>query len=366
MGLLEGANHDDGTGAGGGGGDLPSGLAELSVPSALHGERTDRGLALLTGITRSQAARLISEGRARVGGRPVTSGSRRLSQGELLQVDLPAPLTAHSATSALGATDLYRDGGEEGTAAVSRPVGSVVYADADVVVVDKPAGLVVHPGAGTSGQTLVHQLLALFPDMASAGPDAERPGIVHRIDKGTSGLLVVARTAAARQGLATQFAAHSAHRRYLAVVHGEMEADEGVVDAPLGRSTRDRVKMAVVEGGRLARTHYRALSRSSAPLATTLVACRLETGRTHQIRAHMYAIGHPVLGDQRYSKPSLVAAGRQALPGLRRPWLHAAHLGFEHPTEGRWLAFTSPLPYDLAACLLTLGLAQPEGASADW
>jgi 23S rRNA pseudouridine1911/1915/1917 synthase len=343
------------------GAELPSGLAELSVPSALHGERMDRGLALLTGLTRSQAARLISEGRARVGGRPVTSASRRLNQGERLQVDLPA--RPGRGAGPLGAGPL--DGGSEGgasTAAVSRPLATVVYADADVAVVDKPAGLVVHPGAGATGETLVHQLLALFPDMAGAGPDDERPGIVHRIDKGTSGLLVVARTAAARQGLAAQFAAHSAHRRYLAVVHGEVAADEGVVDAPLGRSTRDRVKMAVVEGGRTARTHYQALSRSSAPLSTTLMACRLETGRTHQIRAHMYAIGHPVLGDQRYAKPSLVAAGRQVLPGLRRPWLHAAHLGFQHPGDGRWLAFTSPLPEDLAACLPVLGLVEPDDA----
>ena len=324
----------------------------LTVPSSLHGERVDRAVALLSGLTRSQAARLISEGRARLGGRTLTSASRRLNQGEVLDVDLNG---SGPDLAALGAT-----------AGRLVPSALVVYADDDVVVVDKPAGLVVHPGAGHVGGTLVQQLLGLFPDMASAGADPDRPGIVHRIDKGTSGLLVVARTPEARAALAAQLGAHAVERRYLSVVHGEVEADEGVVDAPLGRSTRNRVKVAVVEGGRSARTHYRCLDRSGSPLACSLVTCRLETGRTHQIRAHMTAIGHPVVNDDRYAKPTLLAAARQTLPWLRRPWLHAGHLAFRHPVNDRWLAFSSPLPDDLAASLPVLGLALPEGATADW
>lgn len=325
-------------------------VTQLRVPGTLHGERLDRGVALLTGLTRSQAARLISEGHARLGGRTLTSVSRRLNQGEFLEVDLAA--------AAPGA------GPDEVGRAV--PSAEVVYADEDVVVVDKPAGLVVHPGAGHVGGTLVHQLLAAFPDLASAGPDDIRPGIVHRIDKGTSGLLVVARTPAARAALAAQLGAHSVERRYLSLLYGEVESDEGVVDAPLGRSTRDRVKVAVVEGGRHARTHYRSLDRSGAPLACSLVTCRLETGRTHQIRAHMTAIGHPVVNDDRYAKPTLLAASRPVLPWLRRPWLHAAYLAFTHPADGRRLEFSSPLPDDLSACLAVLGLALPQEATADW
>jgi 23S rRNA pseudouridine1911/1915/1917 synthase len=143
------------------------------------------------------------------------------------------------------------------------------------------------------------------------------------------------------------------------VVYGELEADDGMVEAPLGRSPRSRLKMAVVEGGRQARTHYRAIARSASPLAVSLVICRLETGRTHQVRAHFAAIGHPVLADQRYAKPSQVEAARKILPALRRPWLHAAHLGFVHPVTGEAMSFSSALPLDLQQSLGVLGLPQP-------
>ncbi len=312
----------------------------------------DRGLALLVGLSRAQASRLVAAGGARLAGAPVRAGSHRLRAGELLEVELGR----HRGLAA--AVGPAADSGAHGPDA-SAPCAVVVYADDYLVVVDKPAGLVVHPGAGNRLGTLVQQLLLRFPDISTAGPDDERPGIVQRLDKGTSGLLVVARTAAARQGLVAQLAGRSVERRYLAVVHGELQADEGVVEAPLGRSPRSRVKMAVVEGGRHARTHYRAEARSVLPLSVTLVTCRLETGRTHQVRAHFSAIGHPVLADQRYSKATQFAAARQALPELRRPWLHAAHLGFVHPSTGEAMSFSSALPEDLQQTLGPLGLPEP-------
>lgn len=350
----------------------PTGALRLAVPAALDGERLDRGLALLVGISRAQASRVVADGRARVAGLAVMSGSRRLRDGDLLEVDL-SPEAANPAGAGAGGPEWSGpqwsgpewsltgpERAEHGPPhAGSSPTAEVIFADADLVVVDKPAGLVVHPGAGNPEGTLVQQLVAIFPDIVNAGPDGNRPGIVHRLDKGTSGLLVVARTAAAREGLVRQMAARSTERRYLALVHGQLEADEGVIEAPVGRSQSHRVKMAVVEGGRHARTHYRALDRSGLPLPATLVSCRLETGRTHQVRVHFAAIGHPVVGDQRYAKPSLLALSREALPPLRRPWLHAARLGFVHPLTGAPMSFTSALPEDLAQVLAVLGLAVP-------
>ncbi len=235
-----------------------------------------------------------------------------------------------------------------------------MFVDSDLVIVDKPAGLVVHPGAGNREGTLVQQLLELFPDISAAGPDGDRPGVVQRLDKGTSGLLVVARTPEARARLIAQLSARSATRRYLAVVHGELQADEGLVEAPLGRSPRARLKMAVVEGGREARTRYSTLARSPAPLPVSLVSCRLETGRTHQVRAHFAAIGHAVLGDERYSKPKQLAEARNVVPWLARPWLHATELGFVHPTTGEELRFTSEPPAELIEALAPLGLELPD------
>jgi 23S rRNA pseudouridine1911/1915/1917 synthase len=212
----------------------------------------------------------------------------------------------------------------------------VVFEDEHVVVVDKPAGLVVHPGAGSGAGTMVHGLLASHPDIAGVGGDEVRPGIVHRLDAGTSGLLVVARTEAAHADLVAQLAARSVERRYRALVHGTVAAPAGLVDGPLGRDPRDPTRFAVVVGGKEARTRYEVLERRA---ATTLLACRLETGRTHQIRVHLAAIGHPVVGDPVYG-------GRHEL-GLTRPYLHAFRLGFNHPATGERVAFESPLPPDL-------------------
>jgi 23S rRNA pseudouridine1911/1915/1917 synthase len=330
----------------------------LRVPVALEGERVDRGLSLLAGVSRAQASRLVAEGRARVGGAAVATGSRRLRSGELLEVDL----SSGAEGAQLPAGDRPGPpphGLDQGAEPGRQPLARVVFADADLVVVDKPAGLVVHPGAGNPEGTLVQQLVSLFPDMVDAGPAGDRPGIVHRLDKGTSGLLVVARTAAAREGLVLQMARRSTERRYLALVHGQVEEDEGAIDAPLGRSPSQRVKMAVVHGGRSARTQFWALARSSSPLPATLVACRLETGRTHQVRVHFGAIGHPVVGDDRYTKASLLAQAQLAWPDLDRPWLHAARLGFVHPLTGEPMSFTSPLPAELEEVLEASGLRVP-------
>jgi 23S rRNA pseudouridine1911/1915/1917 synthase len=226
----------------------------------------------------------------------------------------------------------------------------VVHADEQVIVVDKPAGMVVHPGHGNAGGTLVNGLLARFPDMAvQPWPDPARPGIVHRLDKGTSGLLVVARTVASGQSLIAQLANRSVERRYVALAWGHVDASAGVIDAPLGRSLQDPLRMAVRADGRRAVTRYEVRARYDEPSPTTLLACRLETGRTHQIRVHLAAIGHPVVGDARYR------GGRKnvtIVPG--RPFLHAEALAFDHPDDGRRCSFEAPLPVDLSEVLARL------------
>jgi 23S rRNA pseudouridine1911/1915/1917 synthase len=203
---------------------------------------------------------------------------------------------------------------------------------------------VVHPGAGNLDGTLVSGLLARYPDVAGVGGDPVRPGIVHRLDAGSSGLLVVARTDAAAESLIEQFADHSATRRYDAVVWGVPDAPHGIIDGPIGRDRGDPLKMAVVAGGRPARTDYRVVGTYSSPALVSRLACRLETGRTHQIRVHLASINHPLVGDPVYGQ-------RRPMLGLTRPFLHAAELAFDHPTTGDRLTFTSPLAPDLRAWL---------------
>ena len=291
------------------------------VPAALDGERLDRVVSLLWGLARAEAAELVAAGDVRVEGRPARVRSRRLASGEVVEVHLPERSDAPS---------LVPDPG------VAVPVVAV---DDHVIVVDKPAGLVVHPGAGHSSGTLVHGLLARWPEIADVG-DPSRPGIVHRLDAGTSGLLVVARTAVAHASLVAQLAARTVERRYVALAWGRVEAPAGLVDAPVGRAGRDRTQMAVSAAGRDARTRYRVVGRYEEPAAVTLLECWLETGRTHQIRVHLAAIGHPVVGDTRYG------GARPALP-VDRPLLHAFQLGFDHPATGAPQRYTSPLPPDL-------------------
>ena len=291
-----------------------------TIPAALAGERVDRVVAMLTDVPRTEAAALVADGRVRLDGRVVAGKSRRVAEGEVLTVDLPEP----------GAAGLESD------ASVEVPV---VFADADIVVVDKPAGLVVHPGHGNDIGTMVQGLLARFPELASVG-EPDRPGVVHRLDAGTSGLLVVARSAAAYASLVGQMQSRAVDRRYLALVAGTVEAPAGMVDAPIGRSGQDPTRMAVRADGREARTAYEVRERFTEPVPATLVECRLETGRTHQIRVHLAAIGHPVLGDPRY--------GRAKTPAPR-PFLHAWRLAFDHPVTGERLSFEAPLPPDLEA-----------------
>lgn len=299
------------------------------VPAALGGERVDKVVALLTGLARSDVARLVEAGAVRVGGRTITTRSRRLAEGDELEVDVPAVVPA---SGLVPDPDVAVD---------------VVYADDHVVVVDKAPGVVVHPGAGQPGSTLVHGLLARYPDLAGVG-EPTRPGIVHRLDKGTSGLLVVARTADAYRSLVGQLAERAMGRTYLALVWGLVEAPAGLVDAPVGRASSDPTRMSVSARGRAARTRYEVRRRFTEPAEATLLECTLETGRTHQVRVHLAAIGHAVLGDPRYGG----ARGARLCP---RPFLHACRLALDHPATGQRLAFTSALPADLQVVLDTFG-----------
>ena len=218
-----------------------------------------------------------------------------------------------------------------------------MYEDAHVVVVDKPADLVVHPGAGHQDRTLVNGLLSRYPELASVG-QSHRPGIVHRLDRTTSGLLVVARTSEAYGQLVVQMSSHVPERIYQALVWGHLDADRGTIDAPIGRSPRHPTRMAVIDRGRPARTHYEVIERFSRPRETSLLQCRLETGRTHQIRVHLRAIGHPVVGDRAYD-------GHRPGIELERPFLHACTLRFHHPVTNERVELESPLATDLVGTL---------------
>jgi 23S rRNA pseudouridine1911/1915/1917 synthase len=288
------------------------------------GRRLDVLLAELEpGLSRAQAQRLIAQGRVTVGGQRAKP-SHRVRPGERIEASVPEP---------------------EASELSPEPIAlCVVHEDADLIVIDKPAGLVVHPGPGHARGTLVHALLHHCPDLAGVGGVA-RPGIVHRLDKGTSGLLVAAKHDRAHRALAAQFRAHSIEREYQALVRGAPRADRGSVSAPIGRHPTDRKRFSTrARIGRAARTHW-AVERRFAE--HTLLRVRLETGRTHQIRVHLASIGLPIAGDPVYG------GGRRgaSLPGLGRPALHAAVLGFAHPRDGAWLRFESALPADLHAVL---------------
>jgi 23S rRNA pseudouridine1911/1915/1917 synthase len=296
----------------------------LAVPAAFARERVDQAVAPLTGWSRSEVQALVDAGLVRVDGATVIK-SRRLEEGETVEV-LGEPTVA----------------GLPQAQPVDFPVA---YVDDAVIVVDKPAGLVVHPGAGHQERTLVNGLLDRYPEVASVGAP-ERPGIVHRLDRDTSGLMVVARTPAAYEVLVAALAARDVTREYLALVWGSPSAGSGVVDAPIGRSVRRPTRMAVREGGREARTRYEVEQRFVSP-QVSLLRCALETGRTHQIRVHLAAIGHPVVGDPAYG------GGRSGVD-LDRPFLHAAALAFDHPVTGEPRRFESPLPPVLMTVLAGL------------
>jgi 23S rRNA pseudouridine1911/1915/1917 synthase len=300
------------------------------IPLALDGERLDRVVSMLTGASRAHVAECIVAGEVLVDDVVVTQRSRRVATGEVVDApDAPEPVDT---TPLPDASIDYR----------------VVYEDDDLIVVDKPDGLVVHPGSGNMTGTLVNGLLARYPELVGVG-DPARPGIVHRLDKGTSGLLLIARSAEAYDQLSEAMQDHAVERRYRALVWGWPDPPSGVVDAPIGRSDRDPLRMAVRADGRHARTHFRVAATYNEPVTIAELECELETGRTHQIRVHLAAIGHPVLGDTRYG------GQRSSLP-FARPWLHAEQLDLAHPVTGEPMHFVSPLPEDLVEIRSRLSL----------
>ena len=293
----------------------------LQVNPEDTGTRLDAWLAgQLPDVTRSAAARLCEEGRVTAAGKPLAK-NYRLSGGEAVSVTLPDPEPVDVAPQNI-------------------PL-DVVYEDSDVIVVNKPKGLVVHPAPGHPDGTLVNALLHHCGDSLSGIGGELRPGIVHRIDRDTSGLIIAAKNDVAHQKLSAQLQDHTLARIYRCIVIGNLREDSGTVDAPIGRHPADRKKMAVVAGGRSAVTHWSVLERFP---GYTYVECRLETGRTHQIRVHMAHIGHPILGDTVYGN-------KRAVPGLQGQCLHAVGLQFRHPRTGGLVELTCPLPEEFEARL---------------
>ncbi|GEL94230.1 RluA family pseudouridine synthase [Cellulomonas composti] len=297
----------------------------LPVPDGLAGERVDAGLARLLGLSRTRAAELAEAGGVRVDGREVGK-SDRLVAGAWLEVELPSA-------------------GPPPPEVVPEPVPGmgIVYDDDDVVVVDKPVGVAAHPSPGWTGPTVVGALAAAGYRVATSGA-AERQGIVHRLDVGTSGLMVVAKSEHAYTVLKRAFKERTVEKVYHALVQGHPEPTTGTIDAPIGRHPSSDWKFAVVADGKPSVTHYELLEAFP---AASLVEVHLETGRTHQIRVHFSALRHPCVGDLTYgADPSLAAR-----VGLERQWLHAVRLGFEHPATGGWLEVESTYPADLQGAL---------------
>ena len=294
--------------------------------AAANAARLDRFLtALQPDLTRSRIHALIAEGMVTLNGKP-TRPAQKVQAGDRVALTLPPARAA---------------------AIAAQPIPlSVIYQDAELLVVDKPAGLPVHPGPGHPDGTLVNGLLAHCPDIQAIG-GVTRPGIVHRLDRNTSGLLVVAKTERAHHSLSGQLKARQVRKGYLGLALGRLAPPEGLIDAPIGRHPRHRKRMAVVAGGRAARTRYR--------VKKTIGGCSLlklcpETGRTHQLRVHLASLGHPLYGDAVYGKAS---------PLLPRHFLHASILGFRHPVSGQWLQLRSQLPPELEDLLSALGRPQP-------
>lgn len=323
----------------------------LTAEAEDQGARLDRVLARLApDLSRTRIQRLVAEGQVQAGGRVVGDAAGRVNAGDVFTIKLPPPEPAEPVPEDIPLT--------------------IAYEDAHLIVVDKPAGLVVHPAPGHASGTLVNALLHHCGDSLSGIGGVKRPGIVHRIDKDTSGLLVVAKSDKAHQGLAAQFADHGRtgplERAYFAFVWGVPDL-RGTVNAPLDRHPTHRQKMAVRTGGREAITHWHVLETyagaDGTPVAS-LIECQLETGRTHQIRVHMAHAGHPLMGDEVYGQgfrtkvARLTPEAREILEHLKRQALHAARLGFAHPVGGAHLSFESPLPADLAALRDALSISQ--------
>ena len=301
---------------------------------AAGGLRLDRALADASGLSRERVKALLDEGRIALGGKVAAQASVKPAAGTAFVIRVPQP-----APNKAEAQDI--------------PL-SVVFEDAHLIVIDKPAGLVVHPAAGNLDGTLVNALLHHCRGQLSGIGGVVRPGIVHRIDKDTSGLLVVAKTDAAHEGLARQFADHSIHRAYHAVTAGAPVPASGTVRGAIGRSGHDRKKMALVadDRGKHAVTHYRTLEILN---GAALIECRLETGRTHQVRVHLASIGHALLGDPVYGRAPASLKPVLARLQFRRQALHAAELGFVHPASGEAVHFASKTPVDIRQLIVELG-----------
>lgn len=311
-------------------------LQHVTALPAEAGERLDRWLAIhCTGLSRTRIKHLIEAGQVASGGATISDPSLRVKPGQSFTLRLPAPVADRPEPQAMDLT--------------------IVYEDEHVIVLDKPAGLVVHPAPGNPDRTLVNALLAHCGDSLAGIGGVRRPGIVHRLDKDTSGLMVVAKTALAQERLSADFAARRITRVYQAVVWGVPSPSAGEIEAPIGRSPRNRKKMAIVRrGGKPALTRYKLLRAFAA--AAALIECRLATGRTHQIRVHLSERGHPLIGDQTYGGGRSRGGRYPAAAGFPRQALHANVIGFEHPATLVPLHFESQLPPDIKELINQLEL----------
>ena len=295
------------------------------IPAALNEQRLDRIVALIADVSRASAASLIQAGGVVVDGVQAETGKTKIAEGQTIAIN----------TALLPKKEL--------PTADASVILDVVFDDTDIVVINKRAGLVVHPGAGNPTGTMVNGALARFPEMASAG-DLLRPGVVHRLDAGTTGLMVMAKTQAAYEALVDALSKREVKRTYLALVWGHPTVLSGTIDAPIGRDQKDPTRMGVVVDGKAARTRFEVKSKFDLPLPSSLVECNLETGRTHQIRVHLESIGHPVVGDSTYG-------GARSSLSAPRPMLHAAQLAFVHPVSGESMSFEAEMPDDMKALL---------------
>jgi len=300
-----------------------------------EGTRLDRALAArIPEHSRSFLARLIDEGRVMLDGRPAPRPSIRVAEGQNAAIDIPAPVPASAESQEI-------------------PL-SILFEDSDLVVINKPAGLVVHPAAGHADRTLVNALLFHVHDLSGIGGEL-RPGIVHRLDKDTSGVMVIAKNDAAHRELTAAWSTDAVRKEYVAIVYGTPSQMRGTIDAPIARDPRNRKRMAIVAGGRNAITDYEVIEQLR---HASVIRCSLRTGRTHQIRVHLKSLGHPIVGDPVYSGPQWRGIPdkklQKAISGLGRQALHAAHLAISHPKTDKRMSFTAPLPDDMRDLILAL------------
>ena len=305
-------------------------LRTLSVPEGVEGERIDSALTRVLGLSRTAIVKLLEDGDIRTNGQAMQKSERVLA-GQVIEVLMPAPLNQDPIplTPLVGLT--------------------VVYNDDDIVVIDKPVGCAAHPSPGWMGPTVVGALLAAGYTISTSGP-AERAGVVHRLDAGTSGLMIIAKTDAAYLKLKDMFRNHEVEKTYHALVQGHMDPSEGTIDAPIDRHPTQDHRFAVVADGKESITHYKVLEYYR---SVSMVEVELETGRTHQIRVHFSALGHPLVGDMTYGADPVLGKSL----AMRRPWLHALELRFNHPVSGEALVLSAPYPPDLQGSLALLSEA---------